>query len=230
MPAARCRAPAPSPATSTVNGTIAPGNSIGTLNITGTYTQDAGSTYQVEVNSGGPERQDQRHRQRRDQRRHGGGAGRSAAPTSATPPTPSSPPAPACTGTYAGVTSNFAFLTPSLSYDGNDVILTLLSVGQLRSATARRRPTRQAVGAVLDTASPTATGDFNTVLNALYNLSTAQGPAALDAIGGQNYSGFSSLHDPGHAALHGQLPAPGRRRRRRRRRRAACRAAAPIRR
>src|SRR6185437_613594 len=38
-----------------------------------------------------------------------------------------------------------------------------------------------------------ATGDFNTVLNALYNLDTTQGPKALDAISGQNYSGFSSL-------------------------------------
>ncbi len=28
-------------------------------------------------------------------------------------------------GTYAGVTSNFAFLTPTLSYDANDVFLTL---------------------------------------------------------------------------------------------------------
>ena len=31
------------------------------------------------------------------------------------------------TGTYAGVTSNLAFLTPSLSYGGNAVTLTLLS-------------------------------------------------------------------------------------------------------
>ena len=28
-------------------------------------------------------------------------------------------------GTYSGVTSNFAFLTPTLSYDANDVFLTL---------------------------------------------------------------------------------------------------------
>ena len=33
------------------NGTIAPGNSIGTLNITGNYTQATGSTYRVEVNT-----------------------------------------------------------------------------------------------------------------------------------------------------------------------------------
>jgi outer membrane autotransporter protein len=33
------------------NGTIAPGNSIGTLNVTGTYTQASGSTYTVEVDT-----------------------------------------------------------------------------------------------------------------------------------------------------------------------------------
>ena len=35
----------------TVNGAISPGNSIGTINITGTYIQNPGSTYQVEVGS-----------------------------------------------------------------------------------------------------------------------------------------------------------------------------------
>ena len=35
----------------TVGGAISPGNSIGTINITGNYTQNAGSTYQVEVGS-----------------------------------------------------------------------------------------------------------------------------------------------------------------------------------
>jgi autotransporter-associated beta strand protein len=94
--------------------------------------------------------------------------------------------------TYSGVTSNLAFLTPSLSYMPNAVLLTLAS-----SATSfqdgARTPNQHSVGAALDNASSTATGDFNDVLNALYGLSTTQGPAALDAIGGQNYSGFSSL-------------------------------------
>ena len=49
----------------------------------------------------------------------------SPAPTAATPPTPSCAPTAACSGTYSGVSSNFAFLTPSLSYDANDVFLTL---------------------------------------------------------------------------------------------------------
>ena len=64
------------------------------------------------------------------QRRHGAGAGRSPAATAPARPTPSSMPRAACTGTYAGVTSNFAFLTPSLSYDANNVFLTLALQGE----------------------------------------------------------------------------------------------------
>ncbi len=37
----------------TVNGTIAPGNSIGTLTISGNYVQNPGSTYEVEINAAG---------------------------------------------------------------------------------------------------------------------------------------------------------------------------------
>jgi autotransporter-associated beta strand protein len=39
--------------TVTTLGTLAPGNSIGTLNVTGSFTQAAGSIYQVEANAAG---------------------------------------------------------------------------------------------------------------------------------------------------------------------------------
>src|SRR5262249_14014864 len=52
---------------------------------------------------------------------------------------------------------------------------------------------QKAVGAVLDQAAPNATGDFATVINVLSGLDTVQGPRALDAIAGQNYSGFSTV-------------------------------------
>lgn len=39
--------------TTTMNGTIAPGNSIGTLSIVGDYVQNAGSTYEVEIDAAG---------------------------------------------------------------------------------------------------------------------------------------------------------------------------------
>ena len=36
-----------------LSGTVAPGNSIGTLTVNGSYTQHVGSTYEVELNSAG---------------------------------------------------------------------------------------------------------------------------------------------------------------------------------
>src|SRR5690606_227769 len=39
--------------TTTMNGTVAPGNSIGTLSIFGNYVQNAGSTYEVEIDAAG---------------------------------------------------------------------------------------------------------------------------------------------------------------------------------
>ena len=173
-------------------GVLAPGNSIGTLTVTGNFVQ-TGGVYQVEVNSGG----------QNDKivatgtATIGGGAtvqvlaasGTYQRNTTYTIVTATG----GLTGTYSGVTSNLAFLTPSLSYDANNVYLLL---AQTTSAFASGAQTRNqyAVGTALDVASPTATGDFNTVLNALAGLDTQQGPAALDAISGQPYTGFGTVN------------------------------------
>lgn len=93
------------------------------------------------------------------------------------------------TGTFAGVTSSAPFLLPSLSYDAQNVYLTLQAGG---FAAAAQTPTQSAVGAVLDVTAPTATGNYATVLGALSMLSTQQGQAAMTAISGQNYAGFST--------------------------------------
>jgi uncharacterized protein with beta-barrel porin domain len=97
-------------------------------------------------------------------------------------------------GTFSGVTSNFAFLTPSLSYDANDVFLSLF---QSAFAAGAQTPNQYAVGTTLDRAS--ATGDFSTVLDALSVLSNTQGPAALNAISGQPYADFGTLNVQGAA-------------------------------
>ncbi|MCA0245038.1 MAG: autotransporter-associated beta strand repeat-containing protein [Proteobacteria bacterium] len=173
-------------------GIVAPGNSIGTLTVTGNFSQ-TGGVYQVEVNSGG----------QNDKivatgtATIGGGAtvqvlaasGTYARNTTYTIVTATG----GLTGTYSGVTSNLAFLTPSLSYDANNVYLLL---AQTTSAFASGAQTRNqyAVGTALDIASPTATGDFNTVLNALAGLDTQQGPAALNTISGQPYTGFGTMN------------------------------------
>ncbi len=93
-------------------------------------------------------------------------------------------------GAFAGATTNLAFLKPLLSYDAENVFLSLVTGFAAGAQTGNQR----AVGTVLDGVSNTATGDFSNVLNAMANLNTSQGTAALDAISGQAYSGFASAN------------------------------------
>ena len=178
----------------TVNsgGIVAPGNSIGTLTVSGNYTQNAGSFYNVETNGAGAS---DRINVTGTATINGGmvsvvgASGTYARSTTYTILNATG----GVTGTYAGVTSNFAFLTPSLSYDANNVFLTLLSTGNA-FADGAWTANQRAVGTVLDRVGSTASGDLATVINALYGLSTAQGPEALNALSGQNYSAFGTAN------------------------------------
>jgi fibronectin-binding autotransporter adhesin len=173
-------------------GTLAPGNSIGTLNVTGNFSQ-TGGIYQVEVNSGGQSD----NIVASGTATIGGGAtvqvlaasGTYQRNTTYTIVTATG----GLTGTYSGVTSNLAFLTPSLSYDANNVYLLLEQAASAFASGAQTR-NQYAVGTALDIASPTATGDFATVLTALASLDTQQGPAALNTISGQPYTGFGTVN------------------------------------
>ena len=97
------------------------------------------------------------------------------------------------TGTYTSVTSNFAFLTPSLAYDANNVFLTL-ALQQNAFSFGGNTPNQKAVGAALDTSFANASGDFAIVLDAIAGLSTVQGPIALDAISGQPWADFGTMN------------------------------------
>ncbi len=105
-------------------GTVAPGNSIGTLNVAGNVAFAAGSTYQVEVNAAG---QGDRIVASGLATLSGGTVqvlaenGNYAAATSYTILTATG----GVTGQFATVTSNLAFLTPSLVYDAQNVTLTM---------------------------------------------------------------------------------------------------------
>jgi len=102
------------------------------------------------------------------------------------------------TGTYNSVTSNFAFLTPSLTYDANNVFLTLAllqnnntsSGGFLMSAFT---PNQKAVATALNQSVASATGDYLTVINGLASLTAFQGPAALTALSGEQYADFGTM-------------------------------------
>jgi outer membrane autotransporter protein len=175
-------------------GTLVPGNSIGLLTVNGSYVQAAGSIYQVEVNNAG----------QGDRINVGGAAAiqggtvqvQAAAGSYANSTTYTIVRAAGgVSGTYAGVSSNFAFLTPTLSYDANDVFLTL-GLGQTAFTPTflALTPNQKAVGTSLNQSFANASGDFATVIGALAGLNIAQGPVALDAISGQPYADFGTMN------------------------------------
>ena len=176
-------------------GTLAPGNSIGLLTVNGNYAQMAGSIYQVEVNNAG-----------QGDRINVGGAAAiqggtvqvlAAAGSYANSTTYTIVRATGgVSGAYAGVTSNFAFLTPTLSYDANDVFLTLALPGQnaFTPTFLALTPNQKAVGTALNQSFANASGDFATVIGALAGLNIAQGPVALDTISGQPYADFGTMN------------------------------------
>ncbi|AEH90458.1 autotransporter domain-containing protein [Mesorhizobium opportunistum] len=162
----------------TVSGTVAPGNSIGTINIAGNITFNTGSIYEVEVDAGG---QSDRIIATGAAAINGGtvtvlaGAGSYAPQTQYTIVTASG----GRTGTFTGATSDLAFLDPSLSYDANNVYLTM----------ARNNIDFAGVG---PTANQRATGGGveslgwgNPLYGAVVNLSAPQARYAFDQLSGE---------------------------------------------
>jgi outer membrane autotransporter protein len=104
--------------------TIAPGNSIGTLTVSGNVAFASGSTYQVEVNAAG---QSDRIDASGSATISGGTVqvlaenGNYAASTNYIILTASG----GISGQFSSVSSNLAFLTPSLAYDSQNVTLTM---------------------------------------------------------------------------------------------------------
>jgi autotransporter-associated beta strand protein len=179
------------PVTVQTGGTIGAGNSIGTLTVAGNYTQAAGSFLQAEFNAAG----------QADRINVNGTVTLSGGTVQALPAPGSYARTTTYTilnatggvvGTFAGVTSSSAAVRPTLTYDGNNVFLTLLRTVSSFS-TAAQTPNQQAVGATLDRANATAAGDFGSVLDALWLLDPTQTGTALNAISGQNYAGFTNL-------------------------------------
>ncbi|WP_407527868.1 autotransporter domain-containing protein [Methylobacterium oryzisoli] len=87
------------------------------------------------------------------------------------------------TGRFAGVTANFAFLTPSLSYDANDAYLTLgRNDLRFRAAAATRNQ-----GGVA--AAAQALGAGSRLHDGIAVLSAAQARQAFDALSGEIHAG-----------------------------------------
>ena len=175
------------------SGTLAPGNSIGTLTVNGSYTQAAGSTYQVETNSAGQADRINVTGAPGTATINGGTVTLTAATGVYAPSTTYTilNATGGVTGTFANARSQFPFLQPSLSYDTNNVYLTLRPGGfGAGAATANQA----AVGRVLDASVAGSSGDLATVIGTMATYTSAQGQAAMNAISGQNYSGFGTAN------------------------------------
>ena len=162
-----------------VHGTIAPGNSIGTLNVAGDITFAVGSIYEVEANAAG---QADRINATGTATLNGGtvqvlaGAGNYSPMTNYTILTANG----GVTGSFTGgVTSNLAFLDPSLSYDADNVYLRLTR-NDISFDGIGVTPNQIAAGAGTE-----SLGIGNSIFDAVLNLSAAQAQDAFDQLSGE---------------------------------------------
>jgi outer membrane autotransporter protein len=172
--------------------TLAPGGSIGTLNVTGNLSLATGSFYDIAVTAAG-----------QNSKTVATGTATIAGGTVEVMEQPGTyPPSFKYTiltanggvnGTFTNATSDFAFLTPVLSYDANDVFLTLSRNATFFQSLAQT-PNQHSVGAALD-ASPLGSALLQPVL-----FQTAAGARqAFDALSGEVHGSVqSTLIDDSH--------------------------------
>lgn len=164
----------------TAGGILAPGNSIGTLSIANDITFDAGSFFDVEVDAAG---NGDLLLVGNTATINGGtvrvlpAAGNYAASTQYTILT-----ANAVAGAFDDVTSTFAFLTPSLSYDAQNVFLTLdvTAAFQDISLTPNQFNTAGAVENL---------GAGNTIFDEILVMTEEEARSAFDALSGEAHAG-----------------------------------------
>src|SRR5262245_39245009 len=159
-------------------GIVAPGNSIGTLRVAGDVSFDEGSIYQVKANAAGKSAMISAT----GAASIDGGtvqvlaqSGTYARQTRYTILTASG----GVDGQFTDVTSNLAFLTPLLSYDPNNVFLTLIR-NDITFASVAQTPNQRAVAAALDSSSP-----LKPLVQAVANLTLAGTLQAFDALSGE---------------------------------------------
>ena len=163
-------------------GILAPGNSIGTLTVNGDLSFGSGAIYRVEVDAAGAA----------DKTIVNGnvtlagtvdvraGSGTYAANTSYSILTHTG----TRTGTFDSVTSNLAFLTPSLSYGANAVLLSLARNEVSFSSVAQTSNQRAAAGAVEALGS-------GAVHTAVSGLSAEQARTAFNTLSGTQHAAAS---------------------------------------
>ena len=170
---------------------LAPGNSIGTLSVAGNLAFAPSSVYRVEVDADG-------HNDRTNVTGTAALNGAVAVEAASGSYAPSTSytilnAAGGLTGTFSGVTSDLAFLTPSLTYDANNVLLSLAR-NDVSFSSVALTSNQAATSAALESAGAGATGDMVTVQSALTGLSAEQARAAYESVGG---SGLVALRGAG---------------------------------
>lgn len=172
----------------TINGgTLAPGNSIGTLNVAGDVNFGAGGVYEVEVDAAGnsdliiatgtanltngsvhvlPAAGNYNRITDYTILKAAGGLGGT---------------------TFNSVDSNLAFLTPTLSYDANNVFLRL-ERNDVSFAAIAGTPNQVAVGTAINILSNTTPGSIQEVLDNLSILTTDGANRAYDSLSGVQYT------------------------------------------
>jgi outer membrane autotransporter protein len=169
------------------NGNLAPGNSIGTLNITGPYTQAGGSTLTVEVNSTGAS--DLLSVTGAATIQPGATVSVLAAPGTYTVGTRSTilTATGGVGGTYDTLTDNAAFVDFALDYDANNVFLDVLQ-STVSFASVTETPNQEAAASGVDSLD---TG--SAVKTAVFGLTEAQARAAFDRLSGEIYASTKGL-------------------------------------
>lgn len=172
---------------------VAPGNSIGTLTVNGSFTQAASGSYRVETDASGAADRINVTGAPGTATINGGTVAIVGATGVYQPSTTYTiiNATGGVTGRFTGVTSAFPFLQGSLSYDSNNAFLTLKPGGFAAGAATANQI---AVGVALDRSVAGATGDFATVVGTLATATRTQGQAAMSALSGQNYAAFSSAN------------------------------------
>lgn len=157
--------------------TVAPGNGIGTLNVAGNVSFAAGSTYRFDRNAAG---QSDRIAATGTTTLNGGTVQLTAQAGNYDPRSQTTilTSANGVTGQFSGVTANFAFLTPTLRYQANEVDLTLTRNDIAFSAIAQTRNQAAAADAVQ------GAGPGAGVYDRTVGLTTSEARTAFQALSG----------------------------------------------